>query len=363
MLTSSILSGSPDLESVAAGARCIMAPETSDSVARIQQALLAVGIELPDAGVDDTFGDETGDAVSAFKTDRSVLPADPIVGPGTTKRLDLEVTYLDLIPADPQALDAKALSLDPFFAGVLEVRLADPGIGQKVIDLFELGDRFCFRASFLFDNFIARNLGRFIEPFVFSDFCSRRGPCTTEDFFDTAGSTEYVDFLLAHNPTANPVLIGALQNQRRPDMITHRPPHEWWEIKPMSVFSAIESWKKFNTIIPAYAAAGLPYLPGKSYRPTPEILLRAFFTPEGENLELMLQLRHAAPGLIYWTLCVKGDYVAYFNRVRIAVGIAALLTALAEALIPAGEVAGVVAAIREIAKGLGAATLPVLIPQ
>jgi hypothetical protein len=131
----------------------------------------------------------------------------------------------------------------------------------------------------------------------------------------------------------------------------------------MSVFSAVGAWKKFNSIIPNYAAAGLPYKPGESYQPTPEILLKAFFTPEGENLALILQLRHKAPGLIFWTLCVRGDYVSYFNRVRVAVGIAALLAALAEVIIPAGEVAGVVAAINEIMAGLGVATLPVLSPR
>jgi hypothetical protein len=364
MLISSIFAGNSDLERVAAGVRRIMAPETSDSVARIQQALIAVGLELATAGVDDNFGAETGVAVSAFKADRGISPSDPVVGPGTTKRLDLEVAYLDLNPSNAENLDAKALSLDPFFAGVLEVQLARPDIGQKVIDLFQLGDSFCFRASLLFDNFIARSLGRFIEPFIFDDYCVRRGPCTSDDFFDLApGSTNYVDFLLARNPNANPVLVGSLHNQRRPDILSHRAPTEWWELKPMSVFSAIESWKKFNSIISNYAAAGLPYKPGQSYKPTPEILLKAFFTPEGENLDLILQLRHAAPGLVFWTLCVKGDYVAYFNRVRVAVGIAALLAALAEVLIPAAEAAGVVAAIREIAVGLGAASLPILTPR
>ena len=109
MLTSSIFARNQDLEGVAAGVRTIRSPETSDSVALIQQALLAVEMELPTAGVDDNFGDETGAAVSAFKADRIVLPSDPVVGPGTTRRLDLEVTYLDLNPTDPAGLDAKVL--------------------------------------------------------------------------------------------------------------------------------------------------------------------------------------------------------------------------------------------------------------
>ena len=364
MLSSSIFQGNADLEGIAAGTRRMLAPEASDSVGRIQQALLAVGSALPEAGVDNKFGDETGRIVSAFKADRALSPSDPVVGPGTTRRLDLEVSYLDGNPSDPGSLDAKTLSLDPFFAGVLEQRLANPGIGQKVIDLFEAGDRFCFRASFLFDNFIAISLGRFIEPFVFKDFCARRGPCSADDFFDkNPGSTDYVDFLLAHNPALDPVRIGELGQLRRPDMLTHRPPHEWWEIKPASVSGAVAAWIKFNTIIPNYAERGLPYLPGRSYKPSPEIVLGKFITPEGEKLDLVLSLQHKAPGLIFWTLCVKGDYVAYFNRVRIAAGIAALMVALAEVLIPAAELAGVVAAIQEIAQGLGLAVLPVLLQR
>jgi hypothetical protein len=62
-------------------------------------------------------------------------------------------------------------------------------------------------------------------------------------------------------------------------------------------------------------------------------------------------------------LCVKGDYVAYFNRVWVEVGIAALLAALAEVRIPAGEAAGTVATIKEIMAGLSATVLPVLVPQ
>ena len=133
------------------------------------------------------------------------------------------------------------------------------------------------------------------------------------------------------------------------------------EIKPASVSGAIAAWAKFNSIIPNYAERGLPYLPGRSYQPSPEILLANLITDVGEKLDLVLALRHAAPGLIFWTLCVKGDYVLYFNRVRIAAGIAALLAALAEIAVPAAEAAGVVAALNEILQGIGIAVLPRLV--
>ena len=232
MLRSSIFKSSKDLAGVAAQSRRMLSPETSDSVGLVQQALIAVGEVLPFAGIDNHFGDETGRIVSAYKANRALSPSDPVVGPGTTRRLDLEVSYLDGNPADPRRLDAKALSLDAFFAGVLEQQLADRGIGQRVIDLFEAGDRFCFRASFLVDNFIAKALGEFIEKKVFDDFCQRMrgGRCTRDDFLDIdKGSRNYVDFLLAHNPTLDPVRIGELHDKRRPDILTHTPPREWWK--------------------------------------------------------------------------------------------------------------------------------------
>ena len=72
-------------------------------------------------------------------------------------------------------------------------------------------------------------------------------------------------------------------------------------------------------------------------------MLGRFLTPQGEKLDLILSVRAKAPGLLFWELCVKGDYVLYFNRVRLAAGIAALLVALAEILVPAAEVGAIIA--------------------
>ena len=362
MLSSTLFSSSTDLAAIEAGQRRMLAGEESDSVALVQQALLSVGFGLPDSGVDGIFGEETGNTVSAFKTDRVVLPADPVVGQGTIRRLDLELSFLEGQAADPSSFDATTLSLDPFFAGVLELRQGDPGIGQKAIDFFQLGDRLCFRASFLFpEGTLVILLGRMAEPFVFDDFCSLRGPCTADDFFDrTPGSTEYVDFLLAHNPQSDPARIGELGQRRRPDMLSHRLPQEWYEIKPASIAGAIAAWIKFNSIISDYADRALPYLPGTAYTPTPDIVIGRFLGPQGENLDVILETTRRAPGLVFWTLCIKGDYVLYFNRVRLAAGILAILVALADKLLAAGEAAAVVSSVRQLVQDLSIGVLPVL---
>ncbi|WP_431016398.1 peptidoglycan-binding domain-containing protein [Bradyrhizobium pachyrhizi] len=363
MLISQLFSGSADLELIAAGGRRMLAPEVSDSVALVQQALLAIGFSLQSAGVDGLFGQETGDAVAAFKSDRVLLPNDPVVGVKTINRLDREVAWLEGAALsgviDPTTLDTKTLLLDPLQAGVIENQLGDLSIGQKVLDVWDLGDRVCFRASFLFDRFIAQALGRFIEPFVFENFCEGAGPCTADDFLDEAGPLNYTAFLKPRNPQVPPARIDGLASMRRPDIISHRTPKEWYEIKPASVWSATEAWLKLNDIIPAYATRGLPYKPGTNYQPT-DVVLGRFLTPEGEKLDLILNLRRQAPGLIFYILCVKGDYVAYFNRVRIAAGVAALLIALSEALVPAAEVAGVLATLKGILEALAIVAAPAL---
>ncbi len=361
MLQSNLLGYSADAVSVAEGARTIFAPEDSDTVALVQIALLGIGFSLPDSGVDGVFGTETGEVIKEFKKNRLLSPSDPVVGVGTMRRLDMEFAYLEGNSQDPSSLDATCLSLDAVQAGFLENQLAEPSVGQKVIDFFQLGDKFCFRPSMLFDNFIAIALGRFLEEKVFQDFCARRGPCTTEDFFDRdLNAAPYTAYLKAHNPLIPPSSIDELASIRRPDIITNRDPVEWWEVKPSSIFSAIDAWDKFNKIIPAYASRGLPYLPGRSYSPTPEIILGTFLTPEGENLRLILSLRAKAPGLIFWELCIRGDYVSYFNRVRIAAGIAALLIALAEILLPAAEAAAAIAALKEALAAIGIVVFPIL---
>ena len=251
------------------------------------------------------------------------------------------------------------LTLDPLQAGALENSLGDLTIGQKVLDVWDLGDRICFRPSFLFDRFIAQAFGRYIEPLVFANFCERCPVCSADDFLDEAGPLNYTAFLKPRNPAVPSARIDELTNKRRPDILSHRDPKVWYEIKPHSIWGAIEADLKLNEIPKLYAERGLPYKAGTNYAPT-DIVLGRFLTPEGEKLDLILSLRREAPGLIFYILCVKGDYVAYFNRVRIAVGVAALLVALAEVLVPAAELGGVLATLNEMLQALGIAAAPLL---
>jgi Putative peptidoglycan binding domain len=355
MLSSALFSSSADLQSVADGARRILEPETSDSVALIQAALVALGFSLPQAGIDDAFGAETGAAVSAFKRSRGLSPSDPVVGVGTMNRLDFEVAYLEGAASDAHVADARALAADPFFAGLVELQRPDLDLTRVLTDFFEFGNRMCFRMSFGLSAQAAALMGRIVEPRVFLDYCTRQAPCTSADFFDrNPGSTEYVDFLLVQHPGIDPAQLGGLGALKRPDILRHRPQgSEWYEIKPMSLSGAIAARIKLSEITTSYARLGLPYLPGNRYTPTEFIPLATMFTPEGENLRVVLHLMRRARGLIFWEICIEGDYVVYFNRVRIVAGLLAILVLLAELAIPAAEAAGVVAALRALAAELG----------
>ena len=287
MLHSSLIGGSADLAAVAAGARVIKAPESSDSVARIQQALICIGFELPKAGVDGSFGNETGDAVVAFKTDRGLFPNDPVVGRGTTARLDLEMAYLEGVTGADVPEEPRVLAADPFFGAILDTLHPDRGIPDKILRFFELSDEFCFPLSPLFGTRVSSLLGRLVEPKIRDDYCSLQAPCAGNDFFDLINSpAPYPDFLRAHNPQVPEATIVAVGSSVRPDIIRHRAdPPEWYEVKPLSPSGVTEWLIKAGRLRVNYKPV-FPYSPGKLYRPTSEIILGRFITPQGEQLDV-----------------------------------------------------------------------------
>lgn len=361
-LTSSLLGSSPDLVGISEGSRRMLAPEVSDSVALVQQALLACGFALPRFGVDDSFGSELGDAVRAFKVSRGLQPSDPVVGTGTITQLDAEVSYLEGVQRDDLLAKPGVLALDTARAGFVELNRPDLNLTETVTDFLQFGDRLCLRLSFVLGSVAAALMGGIAERRIFDDYRSRPLFVPGADFFDdTPSSAPYVDFLLAQHPQLNPDVLRNLAGQRRPDLLRHRAAEsEWYEIKPLSIAGAIAAWKKFNRIPQAYAEAGLPYQPGEAYTPPEFLPLQSFLTDGGENLDVVLHCRRAVPGLIFWEICIKGDYVRYFNRVRLAAGILAILIALADVLAPAVEAGGIIIAIRQLALEIGAGVLPLL---
>ncbi|WP_166356349.1 peptidoglycan-binding protein [Phytoactinopolyspora limicola] len=371
MLTSQLLGSSADLQSVSTGVRRIAPPETSDAVGLVQAALVATGYSMPTTDIDGilTVGGETAAAIVSYKTDHGLAPTDPVVGVGTSRALDAEIAFLEDATLSVAPTKAGVLALDPYKAGLVEIGFADTSIGDKVLDLFELGDRICFRLSMELGAVIAQWFGEtIVEPLVFKDFKDVMAPSGPHDFFDDSkGPSHYTRFLSAQHPGLSSAQVAQLGRSRRPDMMRHDGANsEWYEIKPASVSGARDATLKLLSILRDYSAVGLPYNPGRKYTPTREFPLLPMVGPGGERIQPVLELRRPVRGLIFWTLCIKGDYVEFFNRARLVAGLLAIMIALAEATVAAAGVAGaaeaataVIAAMRALAAAAGVA-VPVL---
>jgi peptidoglycan hydrolase-like protein with peptidoglycan-binding domain len=102
--------GDPVLEACIEGSHRMLLNEEGLAVARVQAALVELGSSVGQAGVDGTFGPDTGNAVSSFKMRHGLQPADPVVGVGTMTALD------DAFFVDPALLDPTFLEFTPFVA-------------------------------------------------------------------------------------------------------------------------------------------------------------------------------------------------------------------------------------------------------
>jgi hypothetical protein len=106
-LRSARLTGDPVLENCLAGTHRMLDGEQGLQVLRVQSALLDLGRAVGPQGADGIFGAGTGTAVSTYKSDKGLSPADPVVGPGTAKALD------DDLFIDPPTLDPTFAEFSP----------------------------------------------------------------------------------------------------------------------------------------------------------------------------------------------------------------------------------------------------------
>lgn len=360
MLRSSLFVGNQDLEAAAAGNLRIHAPMQSEAVRLIQAALLSLGVPLPEGGADCIFGPELGEAVRQYKIAWNLQPTDPVVGTKTTLKLDEELAFLEGKIPDLTTVPKGTLLRDPLQVALFDERRGEQTLIQGLLDAFNLGRKFCFRSSFVVEAAGAADVGRLAEKPIFDDYCAGRGGATPQDFLDDAGPAKYVAFLSANNPAADPAKIQALGQKTRPDIISHRAPFEWYEIKPESIAGGAAALLKLGKIVDSYGDAGLPYNVGKSYSPNRrELHLANIVGPSGEQMEAIIEVSRIGPALLFWTLCLKGDFVEYFNRVRLVVGIAAIVAALAVEFLGAAEAGAIVYAMQQLVVSLGA-VMPVL---
>ena len=167
------------------------------------------------------------------------------------------------------------------------------------------------------------------EAIIIFDYCGKLGcrPMATDHFDNRVfGAMSYIAFLAAHNPTlgAAQVVQLAILSQielNRPDILTHVPARqEFYEIKPDSPSGRIAGTTKVGWLGVFYPHWSLPYIPGVTYVPTPEIMIASGHVGPWP-LEVFLGVRRLAPGLVVYGLCVRGELAK--------IGLAALLAILA----------------------------------
>src|SRR4029078_613717 len=101
-LSSKELAGDPILEQCFDGPRAVINPEVGLHVKRIQEALIRLGIELPEFGADGKYGKETENAVKKFqeKAGMSEPERDGKLGKKTIALLDMSLRNSQ-ISSDP----------------------------------------------------------------------------------------------------------------------------------------------------------------------------------------------------------------------------------------------------------------------
>jgi len=111
----------------------MFAPEQGPAVQKVQEALIDLEFPLPIHGADALFGDETGEAVTAYKRKKGLTPDDPVVGPGTMAALNQDC--LDKPPAP-------LVNVDEWRSW--KIRASQPHVGHLN---FTRGDEISRRAS------------------------------------------------------------------------------------------------------------------------------------------------------------------------------------------------------------------------
>ena len=89
-LRSDLLSEDPVLEACFDNERLLKKGATGTSVGKVQSALVQLGFNLPNFGVDEHFGDETQQAIWKYQKSRTLM-TDGVIGPQTIGAMDVEL--------------------------------------------------------------------------------------------------------------------------------------------------------------------------------------------------------------------------------------------------------------------------------
>jgi hypothetical protein len=322
------------LQEVAEGKSVLARDAPEDAAFLIKIALLTLGFQLSDDAWSGGLGGAEA-AVADFRASRG-LAQGATIDQAALSRLDYELNYLEGNIEGSMLNDPLLLRRDPLMGAIIGrmvgMDIADVTLFEILKQATQLGNRFCFRISFILGSRVAGLVSTGVaEPLIFIDYCRKQGPCDVDIWMDQEAShMNYRQFLQAHNPGLR--RIRQLSYLRRPDILRHKAETELYEIKAESEFGILTGGEQLFEIMTLYRAVGLPYVPGTRYRPTRSIPVVNLIGTGGEKLNVILEVLRPAPGFIVWSFCLEGDYLKYFQRVRMVAGLLAIILAIIELL-------------------------------
>jgi hypothetical protein len=282
-------------------------------------------------------------ALENFISSRELLTSPDPLQASVITRLDQEVGFHEGVVVADSVRDRTLMKSDPLAGSIVALATHDRDLEEFIWDeILQLGDHFCFRLSYAISADATSAISRFVaEPKLFEDYLNLRGPVGRTAFFDIISNPygAYGEFLRRNNPGKR-VFAHLISDWTRPDILRHKPGEfEFYEIKALSPTGLKEGFAQKAAIAAFYKVFSFPYRPGSQWTPTEHIKLYDFIADGGEQLSLWLHTFSPSDGLIFWELCLDGDVVKYFNRVRLVAGILAILLALAQVILAAAETA------------------------
>jgi hypothetical protein len=173
--------------------------------------------------------------------------------------------------------------------------------------------------------------GTLAERFIEQDYCATLGCSPATDYVDNYNPGAYLAFMRAHNPSlaggapAAALAVASVTGIARPDLLTDNGVRrEYYEIKPFSPDGVSAGMEKLVEIMGFMAALSLPYVPGTTYSPSKDIPMWSGMVV-GEPLGVALNVQRMLPGLVTYSLCLRGNLSAILAKVALAALLAWLI--------------------------------------
>jgi hypothetical protein len=208
------------------------------------------------------------------------------------------------------------------------------------------GERLCFPPGPIMGPQWGSGFGTLAERFIEQDYCATLGCTPATEYIDNYNPGAYLAFMRAHNPSlgsgapAAALLAASVTGIARPDLMTDNGARrEYYEIKPFSPDGVSAGMEKLVEIMAFMATLSLPYIPGVTYSPSKDIPMWSGMVL-GEPLGMALNVQRHLPGLVTYSLCLRGNLSAILAKVALA----ALLAWIIAEILAAGAVIVVAAA-------------------